>query len=457
MRVSVSPMAVWKNRRDQYISLLRLGLPVLVTQLGIIIVSFADTMMVGRYGLNELAASAFVNNIFMVPVVCLIGFAAGVTPLVGALFGRDDCDGVGRTTRSALQVNIYVSLILTAIMGVLYFFLDRFGQPEELLPLIRTYYLIVLATLLPVAIFNCLQQSCNGVTDTASPMAIILSVNALNILGNYIFIFGKWGFPELGLAGAGLSTLLSRIAGAVAILWLHYRSSRYSPYRLGLHDSSDAGALRLKVLKTSFPIMVQSGVEASLWSVGAVVCGWFGKVQLAAYQVVNIISQLGFMTFMSFAVATSIRVANFAGVNNVPAMRRISIAGLHLNLLLATLAMILFLIFGENLISIFTTEQSVIMVCVSLIPPLILYQYADATQLTYANALRGTGNVTPLLWISVISYIVVGCSSLFLFSMGFGGKTMGVYYSFSAALFTAGVLLYLTFRRTLRNRREASK
>lgn len=452
MRVSVSPLALWKNRRDQYLSLLRLGLPVLVTQLGIIIVSFADTMMVGHYGLNELAASAFVNNIFMVPVVCLIGFASGVTPLVGALFGRDDCDGAGRTTRAALQVNIFVALALTAIMGTLYFFLDRFGQPEELLPLIRTYYLIVLSTLVPVALFNCLQQSCNGVTDTASPMVIILSVNALNILGNYVLIFGKWGFPELGLAGAGLSTLLSRIVGALAILWLHYRSSRYSPYRLGLHDATGAANLRRQVLHTSFPIMVQSGVEASLWSVGAVVCGWFGKVQLAAYQVMNIISQLGFMTFMSFAVATSIRVANFAGVNNVPSMRKISTAGLHLNLLLATAAMVLFLLFGKNLISVFTTDLEVIAVCVSLIPPLILYQYADATQLTYANALRGTGNVTPLLWISIISYIGVGCSALFLFSIGLKGETIGVYYSFSAALFTAGVLLYSTFRRTLSSR-----
>ncbi|MBD5190688.1 MAG: MATE family efflux transporter [Bacteroidales bacterium] len=450
MHIGVSPKTLWQRRREEYLSLLRLGLPVLVTQIGIIVVSFADTAMVGRYGVNELAASAFVNNIFMVPVVCLIGFAAGVTPLVGALFGREDYDGVGNMSKAALQVNVVVACILMALMTILYFFLDCFGQPEELLPLIRRYYLIVLFTLIPVSIFNCLQQMCNGVTDTASPMVVMLSINCMNIVGNYLLIFGNFGFPQLGLSGAGISTLLARIAGALAMLWLVMRSRRYGRYRRGFSDSErDCGKNRMTVLRTSFPIMVQSGVEASLWSFGAVVSGWFGKIELASYQVTNIIAQLGFMTFMSFAVATSVRVANFCGVKDVVAMRRISVAGLHLNLVLATCAMILFLVAGRHLIGIFTDNSEVINLCVLLIPPLILYQYGDAAQLTYANALRGTGNVSPLLWISIVSYVVVGVSVLLLFAKGFGWGTVGIYYSFSLALFTAGVLLYLTFRRTL--------
>ena len=132
----------WKAYKTEYKNLWRLGLPVLITQVGIIVVSFADTMMVGAYGTNELAAAAFVNSIFLVAIVMQIGFAAGMTPLIGALYSRKENNEVGVTLRGGLQINIFVSLAFTAIMASLYFFLDRFGQPEELLPLIRRYYLM---------------------------------------------------------------------------------------------------------------------------------------------------------------------------------------------------------------------------------------------------------------------------------------------------------------------------
>lgn len=173
-----------KLSRADYSALIRLGLPVLVTQLGIIVVSFADTMMVGAYGVDELAAAAFVNSLFVIPTVMQIGFAQGLTPLAGALFGKGDRREAGRTLRAGLQINIAVSITLTAVMGILYFFLDRFGQPEELMPLVRRYYLIILATMLPMSVFNSFQQVCNGVNDTAMPMWMILGANVINIAGN---------------------------------------------------------------------------------------------------------------------------------------------------------------------------------------------------------------------------------------------------------------------------------
>ncbi len=151
MKRSVTTLTPWKAYSREYASLGRLGFPVLITQLGIITVSFADTMMVGAYGdrVSALAAAAFVNSCFMVPIVMLIGFAGGMTPLIGALFGRRDDLRLGRTLRAGLQVNTLIVTLLTIVMGALYFFLDRFGQPEELLPLIRPYYLISLGNLIP--------------------------------------------------------------------------------------------------------------------------------------------------------------------------------------------------------------------------------------------------------------------------------------------------------------------
>lgn len=449
-RASLHRLKIWSTYKGEYKTLLRLGFPVLITELGIIVVSFADTMMVGAYGTKELAAAAFVNNFFMVAVVMMIGFASGVTPLVGALYSQKKNLEVGQTLRVATQLNALVGVAFTLIMGALYFFLDRMGQPPELLPLIRPYYLIVLASLLPMALFNCFQQMANGTTDTAMPMWIMLAMNLLNICGNYLLIFGHLGLPELGLVGAGVSTLFARFVGMVVIMLIVLCSRRYRPYREGFIRSAVLGKQRIKALKISVPVMLQNGIETVLWSFGAVVCGWFGTLQLAGYQVVMTISQLGFMTYLSFGIATSIRVANYMGLKDYYSIRRISSAGLHINLLLGTIACAIFIIGSEPLLRLFTQDEQVITVALALIFPLVLYQYGDAIQITYANALRGTSHVAPLLWVSIIAYLLVGIPLLLLLSITFDMKSVGVYYSFSGALFLAAILLYTAFRRTLR-------
>lgn len=442
---------MWLRYRSYYGALLRLGLPVLVTQIGIILVSFADTMMVGRYGVDELAAAAFVNSLFVVPVVMQIGFAGGITPLIGALFSRGKQRETGRTLRAGVEMNVAVSLTFTVIMGGLYFFLDRFGQPAELLPLIRTYYLILLPSLLPLALFNVFQQTSNGVTDTAMPMWLILLSNVINIIGNYLLIFGKFGFPELGLAGAGVSTLTARVVSTILIIVIYRLAARYRPYMQYFGDRSDRRALRREVWQTSYPVMIQSGIECSLWSIGAVVCGWFGKVQIAAYQVVNTIAQLGYMIYMSFGIALSVKVANFTGVKDVTAIRRVTMAGVHLILGLATLASIFFLLCTHDLIGFFATDPDVIAAGASLVIPLVLYQYGDAVQITYCNALRGTSRVKPLLWIALIGYWGIGIPVLFLMAETWPGGAAGVYTSFFFALASAGIMACTIFYRTLRD------
>lgn len=437
----------WKEYKPEYRNLFRLGLPVLVTQIGIIVVNFADTIMVGGYGTDELAAAAFVNSLFVIATVMQIGFASGMTPIIGALFSRKERRGAGIAMRGGLQVNFIVSLCFTAVMGIIYFFLDCFGQPAEIMPLVRTYYLIVLATLLPMAVFNCCQQSANGMTDTATPMWMILCANVVNIAGNYVLIYGKLGFPELGLTGAGISTLTARYLGMTGMVLFLFFSKRYRIYFKESADCTqeETGSIRRQVWTTSYPIMIQSGIECFLWSFGTIVSGWFGKIQLASYQVVNTISQLGFMTYMSFGIATSIRVANFTGLRDMNGVRRITSAGLRLNMLLATIASMIFIFGGSHLISVFTPDPDVVAVAITLLPPMVLYQYADAYQLTYVNALRGTSNVKPLLWISIVSYLIVGIPLLLFLAKVISLGNLGVYYSFSGALIVASFLLRKTF------------
>lgn len=433
----------------EYKDLLRLGAPVAVTQLGVLIVSFADTMMVGAYGTDELAAAAFVNSLFLTPAVMLIGFAGGITPLVGTLFGKKEHGRIAHTWRKALRINIIMAALFSLIMGAIYFFLPAMGQEPQITSLARPYYLITLAGLIPMAIFNSCQQMSNGITDTAMPMWIMISCNILNIIGNYVLIFGNFGFPELGLTGAGISTITSRIIGAVAILIISTSTRRYRPFT---HASGNPEpGLRKLIWRTSYPLMIQSGVECFLWTFGAIECGWFGKIQLAAYQIVNVASQIAFMSYLSIGAATAIRVANKLGASDIDGVRATASAALHINIALCTIACIIYLIASQPILQLFTSDKAVIANALLLITPLLLYQYCDATQVTIGNAQRGTSVVSPLLWISLISYLGVGIPLALLLGKTLGMGNIGVYYSFSGALATAAILLVFIFKKTLRS------
>lgn len=437
--------------RAEYKILGKLGVPVIVTQLGILIVSFADTIMVGRCGTRELGAAAFVSSLYMVVIVMQIGFANGLTPLIGALHSRGDTSNTGAMMKAGVLGNLIVGSVFTLIMGILYFFLDKMGQPSELLVLVRPYYLIMLSTLIPMAVFNAFQQTSNGCTDTSTPMWIIVGCNVLNIFGNWLLIGGEMGFPKLGLTGAGISTMVARYMMLIIMLSVYiFRPSRrvYLQGRVRGIKTVFNSDLK-KVWVTSYPVMLQSGMECFLWSFGGVVCGWFGTYQIASYQIVMTISQLGFMVNLGFGVAVSIRVANLTGLGDFLGVRRTTQAGLHLILLLSTISSVCLYFYTGDMLHIFTNDSRVIAAGLPLIAPLILYQYFDAIQLTYANALRGTSEVKPLLWVALAAYILAGTPCALWFAKGLGGGNVGVFYSFAVALAVAGLGYFISFRRAL--------
>jgi MATE family multidrug resistance protein len=203
------------------------------------------------------------------------------------------------------------------------------------------------------------------------------------------------------------------------------------------------------VFKTSYPVMFQNGAEVLIWSLGAVVCGWFGKLQLAAYQVTNTMSQIGFMTYMSFAVAVSIRVAGKMGVKDYRGIKRTTGVGVSLNFLFSVIASAIFLLWSEPLLGIFTRDQGVIDVAQLLIFPLVLYQLFDATQVTLSNAVRGTSYVKPLLWTSVCCYLLLGVPVMLLIGKVLNYQSIGVYYSFCIVLAAAAVSYFYFFLKTM--------
>lgn len=437
---------------SHYRAILRLGIPILVGQLGMIVVGFADNIMVGRYSTEALASASFVNNLFNSAIFACVGFTYGLTPIVAAMFSRGESKLIGTTVRSALILNLLFSVAVSLIMLGFYVNIHRLGQPEDLLPLIRPYFLIYLSGLIPVSLFNVFAQWSYAINNTRMPMWIILGANLLNVLGNYALIYGNWGCPELGLNGAGISTFVARLVCPLVICFIFFFKKSNRHYSKGFFRGLRPEGQFRKINRTSWPVAMQMTMESGSFTFAAIVAGWLGAIELASFQVTVIVGTLGFCIYYSLGSAVSVLVANAHGLSDRIGMRTVAFAGYHIILFLAACSSLVFIFLGRHLVHAFTEDSAVIATTLSVIFPLVLYQLADATQINFANSLRGTSNVMPMLWIAFVSYIVLGIPATFLLAIPAGLGLFGVILSFSVSLSFAALSFLYYFMRTTRER-----
>lgn len=406
--------------------------------------------MVGHYSTEALASASFVNNVFNIAIFACIGFTYGLTPLLGAFFARGENNRIGSMLRIGVRINVLFTLLITALMAIGYFNLHRMGQPEELLPIIRPYYIIVLVSMIPVCLFNVFAQWSYAINNTGYPTWIVLGANIVNVAGNYLLIYGHGGLPEMGLTGAGVSTLLSRVLCFAAMAYVFFGTGFGKPYRNSfMKHQVEKGDSRL-VAKTGFPVAMQMTFESSSFSGAAIMAGWLGAIELAAFQIVAISGMLGFCLYYSIGAALAIPVSHGAGHNDTAAMRNSAWAGYHIMLVCMSLAIILFMSCGHVIMGVFSNDEAVVGLAVTLLVPMALYQLGDATQITFANALRGTSHVMPMLYIAFFSYIVVGLPVTYLFAFPIGLGLYGIVLSFSVCLLMAAALFLTFFLRSTR-------
>ena len=431
-------------------ALLKLGIPIVVGQLGIIILSLADTLMVGRYGTNELAAASFVNNMFNLVIMFATGFSYGLTPIVGRLFGCRNYAAIGGQLKNGLFANMLIALLLSLGMLMLYFNLHRLGQPAELLPLMRPYYVTLLVSVVFVMLFNAFKQFADGITDTKISMWMLLSGNMLNIVGNWLLIYGNLGFPEMGLLGAGVATLVSRVLMVVSFALYFFLVPRYRAYREGFLAIKINRSDLMAVNKLGLPVALQMTMETASFSLTAVMVGWLGTLALAAHQVMLTVGQLGFMLYYGMAAAITVRVSNFHGARDFPNLQRAVHAGWRLIMTMAVMVALLMFVFRSQLGVWFTDSEEVATVVATLVIPFIVYQFGDGLQCTFANALRGISEVKQMVVISFIAYVLISLPAAYVFAFVFDWGLTGIWYSFPLGLTSAGVLFWLNFRKKMR-------
>ncbi|WP_028896289.1 MATE family efflux transporter [Prevotella sp. HUN102] len=433
-----------------YRSLTHLGVPIIIGQIGTIVLGFADTLMIGRHSTQELAAAAFVNNMFVLVLIFAMGFSYGLTPIVGSLYGREEHGKIGGMLKNSLVANTLLALGLVVIMTILYLNLGNLGQPEELLPLMRPYFIVNLISLPFVSWFNTFKQLSDGTTDTKTPMWILLGGNLLNIVGNYVLIYGKVGFPELGLYGAGLSTMFSRIVMALVFAYVFLCTKRFNSYKGGFFAEPINGKDISHLCRIGFPLSIQMGMETAAFSLSSIMVGWIGAMALAAHQVMLTISQFFYMVYYGMGSAVAVRVSYFTGQHDYKAVSYSASAGFHLILLIAFAVSVPVVIWRDSLGVIFTDSSEVCEMVGLAILPLIVYQFGDGMQCAYGNALRGLSYVQPLMYTAFIAYFVISLPLGYFLGIYLEGGLLGIWFAFPFGLTTAGFLYYWYFRKRLK-------
>ena len=427
-------------------SLVLLGLPIIIGQLGNIVTGLADTVMVGQHSTDELAAASFVNNVINAFIILGTGFSFNYTPIIGEHIAINKRIAIGGWLKNSLMANTTTTALILLVLFLIYINVGYLGQPEELMPLIRPYYLVLMSSVLFVMLSNTFRQFVEGIMDASISMWVLTLVNAINIAGNYVLIYGKCGFPELGLLGAGISTLLSRIIMLLLFVAVFVRQEKYKPFRKGFLVTPFRKAYWKRLNLIGWPIAFQQGIEAATFCITTIMIGWLGGMALAAHQVAIAVSTVSFTIYLGLGSAVAIRTSMFKGLQDWRNVRRVTLAGVGLAVLLSVTLSLLLYLCCDTIGSYFTDDEAVLQIVAILLPILIAYQFGDSIQIVLANALRGLSDVTSIMVISFVAYFIIaipaGYAIAFFLDKGIAGIWLSYPIGFTCSVILLGMRAY---------------
>ena len=435
---------------------LRLAGPVILGMLGHTLVAFVDNIMVGQLGTAELAAVSLGNSFMFVAMSLGIGFSTAITPLVA------EAEGEANFSRGKMAFKH--GLVLCVLLGVLLFMSVFFAkplmylmnQPEEVVVLAMPYLTYVAISLVPLIIFQAFKQCSDGLSLTRYPMYATLVANVINVFLNYCFIFGHFGAPALGVVGAAIGTLASRVIMIAVLWWLlaHHQKAKW--YVRHLRFKVLSTQVFDKILRLGFPSAMQMFFEVGIFTVAIWLSGVLGKNPQAANQIALNLSTMTFMFAMGFSVVAMIRVGNQKGKGAFQELRRIAFSIFLISVLCAGVFALFFLIFKNALPRIYldledlsqlADNQQVLMLAGELMLIAAIFQISDSIQVVALGALRGLQDVFYPTVYTFISYWVVGFPISYYLGMHTDLGSMGIWIGLLAGLSVAALTLLWRFNR----------
>jgi MATE family multidrug resistance protein len=433
---------------------LALAVPLALAQLAQMAMSFVDVVMIGRLGPAAMAGGVVGSSVFFSLAVLCFGTVAAVNPTVAQAVGAGDEEGIGRAARQGLWLATALGLPLFVLFGFAEPLLLAAGQAPGTAALAAGFLRAIRWGLLPNLWFTALRGLCEGIARPRPVLAVTLGAAVFNVGANYVLIYGKLGFPALGLVGSGTASALAMTGMALALgLYVHLaRPTRH--YRV-LRDLRRPDPVALKALfRLGWPIGAAFGLEAGLFGAATLLVGRFGETALAAHQVAINAASITFMVPMGIGLATTVRVGQAAGRGDPAGAARAGYAGIALSVAFMTGTALFFWLRPEWVVWVYTGRDraapEVMALAAALLGVAAAFQLFDGTQVSASGALRGLKDTRGPMVISGVAYWGVGMGLALALGFGQGWGAVGVWWGLTAGLATAAVLLVARFRHRVR-------
>jgi MATE family multidrug resistance protein len=440
-------------------ALLRLALPVMLAQLGYIAVQVADTAMVGEYGGSNstpLAAVSLGTSISWLFFFLCIGLSIGITPIIGELFVQERKQEMSHYLQTSLILYPLFGLVCMGLQIACEPLLYHLGQPVEAVDMALPYYRLMAYGLPFIMLYGAIKQFLEGVGNTKSAMIVAIATNVVNIVLNYIFIFGKCGFEEMGVYGAGLATLISRILNPILLGAYFLWSKNYREYISLFSRKVEHVRNSIKLLKLGFPIAGQMVLEALAFIVTGIMMGWFGSEAMCANQVGNTYGNCTFMLILSLGSATTICVSHAFGRRSIEEIADVVRSALTMAVIWGLCVIVLFVSLRHLMPLLFTENEEVVALASQMLILYATYQLSDALQCILVGILRGLQQVKSIAKVAFIAYIVINIPVGYFVANVLGMGATGLIVGYIVGLTTAAILYGYQVRKYLRYLRKIS-
>ena len=433
---------------------LKLSYPVILGMLGHTFVAFADNIMVGQLGTAELAAVSLGNSFVFIAMSLGIGFSTAITPLVAEADGEGNKANAKGALKHGLLLCTFLGLSLFGIILLCKPLLYIMQQPTEVVKLAIPYLELVAFSLVPLIIFQAFKQFSEGLSQTKYPMYATIIANVVNIVLNYLLIFGSFGFPKMGIVGAAIGTLVSRVIMVAFIWFLLKGKEKFHFYVTGFNFKKIEKTVIQKIIDLGFPSALQMFFEVAIFTAAIWLSGVLGKNAQAANQIALNLSSMTFMVGMGLGVAAMIRVGNQKGLKNFKDLRRIAMSIFLLTFLLEIVFAAIFLLGRNWLPTLYLnideiTNQldnaEVIVLAAQLLLVAAVFQISDGIQVVVLGALRGLQDVKIPTLITFIAYWIIGFPVSYYLGLHTAYKSTGIWIGLLLGLSASAVMLYLRF------------
>lgn len=387
---------------------LKLAIPLMIGQLSQMLLGVADTAMIGNLGVLPMAALTFANSLFHIPFVFGIGLLSAVSVFTANARGADDAEAACASCRHGVYLATALGILLFTGCCLLSYRLEIFHQPEEVRAITGSYFRIIMASMLPALISLALKNHADALNRPWVPFWIFLGGVALNVVLNWIMIYGKFGCPALGMDGAAWATLISRWVIVFALLGWMCGSRSLEKWVPQNWFRKPVAADFSRLLSIGFPASIHMLFEVSTFSVAGLLIGKFGAVPMAAHQVAITLSATAFMIPMGLSMALSVRTGEAYGAGDFQRIKAITISGWVLCCFLSALSAAAFIGLGRGLAACFTNVPEVILLASSMLVIVGIFQLVDGLQVASSAIMRGIHEARFPAWMGFISYWIIG-------------------------------------------------